>query len=241
MDNQDENVQEEIAKISINGQDYDPTEAQELIETGRKTREAETKYNVTFDSIMPAYTKANERAKQADQFERELSEARETLKQYTAKKESGTDTREDLTEARDALKKLNVPFQEDLDKNYIKKDDLEKWADERDRKRDAVKAINREADDLTEKYNGEDGRPKFNKKVVLAYAGAYGSESLEKAYEDMHADVLSDWQKKQVDIQRKPGLKTLASQPGNKEPVKPQMTKENVGDALSEALWGNKE
>ncbi len=239
MDNQEENIQEELSKVNINGQEYDPTEAQELIDYGRKTKEAEQKYNITFDSIMPAYTKANERAKQADQYETELSEAREQLKTFQSKQERGTETQEDFTEAKEAARKLGIPLREDLDKEgYIKRDDLDKYLSDRDQRQSAVNAILKEAEDLEGKFNGEDGRPRFNKKVVLAYAQAYGSESLQAAYEDMHADALSRWQKEQVDSQRKPGLKTLASQPGNKQPSEVKLTKDNVGDLLSESLWG---
>lgn len=228
-------------KITINGQEYDPNEAAELLEVGRKTRDAESKFNVTFDSIMPAYTKANERAKLADQYEKELSEAKQQLAEYTVKKESGTDTPADVTEAKEAARKLGLTFSEDLDKNYIKRDELEKYFDERDKRNQAIAAVNKEADDLSTEFSGEDGRPKFNKKVVLAYAQAYGKATLREAYDEMHADVLSDWQKRQVDAQKKPGLKTLTTQPGNKkpEPVKPN--DKNSKDLLMEALWGTSE
>ena len=240
MDDQDQQVQEEVQKISINGQDYDPTEAQELIETGRKTREAEQKYNVTFDSIMPAYTKANERAKQADQFESELSEAKKTIQEFQSKQEQGTETKGDLDEAREAARKIGLLLNDDAKNTFLTKDQLDSYLNERDQKQQQVNAILKEANDLESKYDGSDGRPKFNKKVVLAYAQAYGSDSLEKAYQDMHADALQGWQQEQMNAQKKPGLKTLASQQGNKEPEAKPLTNDTIGDALSEALWGDK-
>lgn len=241
MDNQEE-IQDEIQKISINGQEYDPTEAQELIDTGRKTREAEKQYNITFDSIMPAYTKANQRAKDADRFETELSEAKSQLADFQAKQQRGTETPDDLAEAKDAARKLGIPLREDLDKEgYIRQADLEKLFTEREQRQAGIQAVIKEAESLESTLNGEDGRPKFNRRAVLAFAGAYKSESLKSAYEDMHADALKVWQDQQINDKRKPGLKTLASQPGNKKPSDVKITKDNVSDALSEALWGGKE
>lgn len=229
------------SRITINGQEYDPTEAQEFIELGRKTREAESKFNVTFDSIMPAYTKANERAKQADQYETELSEARDKLKEFEAKQERGTDTTADLTEAKEAARKIGLLTQEDIKDKYVSREDLDKYYDEREKRSEAIKAVRSEASKLATEIDGSDGRPKFNEKVVLAYAQAYGLPTLKDAYDDMHADALSDWQKQQVDAKRNPGLKTLAQQRGNKEPVKVAISKDNAKDALADALWGSKE
>ena len=47
------------SKIVINGQEYDPTEAQELIDTGRKTREYEKQWNTKVDAVWPEYGKGN--------------------------------------------------------------------------------------------------------------------------------------------------------------------------------------
>ncbi len=231
--------QEEHLKITINGQEYDPTEAQDFIEAGRKTRELEKQYNTSLDKVWPGYGQAKG---QVSQLERELSEARSQIEEFKSKQQAGTDTNADLAEAKEAARRLGIPLKEDLDKEgYIRKDQLDSFLEERLSQRDAVNKILKEADTLESKYDGSDGRPKFNKKVVLAYAQAYGQTDLEAAYRDMHADTLSAWEKQQIAARTKPGLNTLASQRGNKQPGKVAVNKDNAGDLLSEALWGSKQ
>jgi hypothetical protein len=70
------------------------------------------------------------------------------------------------------------------DMGYVSKTDLEQQrADEK-----LVQSI----DKLSEKYNGKDGRPKFNKAEVLEYAQEHLIGDLELAYKAKHeADLIS--------------------------------------------------
>lgn len=223
-------VQTELSKININGQEYDPTEAQSLIDLGRQTKEAEAKYNTSLDKVWPEYGRSQSTVQQ---LTRELSEAKTQLTEYQSKVNSGTDTKADLTEAREAATKLDI----NLD-NYIKRDELDKYLDQRDTVRDQVQKILSEADKLAGEISGKDGRPAFNKKAVLAYAQAYGISDLKQAYEDMHEDTLKNWKDEQIARETKPGLRTLKPTGAKGEPEKVKVTDDNVKDLLKESLWG---
>lgn len=224
------------SKIVINGEEYDPTEAQELIGKGKLTREMETKWNTSVDKVWPEFGRLSTESKQ---WQSEKQALQSQLQQYQDKKDAGTETTVDTAKARDAARKLGFVFNEDLEKTgYVKKDDLDKYYDEREQQKKAVEGILKSADSLEKEINGEDGRPKFQKKSVLAYAQAYGFDDLKKAYEDMHAETLESWKQSQIEQGKQPGLKTIKTSGGIKEPKPVKITDDNVNDALKERLWG---
>ena len=92
------------------------------------------------------------------------------------------------------------------------------------------------ANTLEKEIDGKDGRPKFNKRVDLAYANAYGHSDLKAAYEDMHKDVLDGWKATQIEAKKSPGLKTLKGSGSVKESTNPKLDDSNVGAALHEVL-----
>ena len=230
------------SKVVINGVEYDPNEAQNLIETGRKTKEYETKYNTSFDKVWPEYnTVSQEKARLA----KELEQAKTTLASFEQKKDAGVETQTDVAQARAAAKKLGIILDEDIKDKFISKDDFDKVLEERLTKREQEKAqikqVLDQADSLEKEIDGSDGRPKFNKKIVLAYANAYGHSDLKAAYEDMHKETLDAWKATQIDSKKSRGLKTFSSGGGKKEPTSPKIDDSNVKGALSEALWGGNE
>ena len=95
-------------------------------------------------------------------------------------------------------------------------------------------------DKLEKEINGSDGRPRFNKRAVMAYASATQKGSLLDAYEEMFDSELKPWKDQQISAQRKSSLKTINSD-GKKEPSNPKVTSDNFSKALSEALDGSGE
>lgn len=227
------------SQVIINGQEYDPSEAQSLIDLGNKTREMETKWNTKLDSVWPEYGRSREQLKS---YESELQTARQQLQEFQSKRQEGSETGADLTEAKEAARKLGLVLGEDLDKTgYIKKDDLESWYQTKRQQDQAVNAVLAEADKLETDLNGTDGRPKFNKRAVMAYASTYQKANLLEAYEEMHEESLKPWKEQQIAAQRKSSLKTMGGN-GKKEPVDPKVTRDNFKKVLSESLWtGNEE
>lgn len=226
-------------KVTINGEELDASEASELISYGRKTKEYEQKWNTPLDNVWPEYGKSRETVKQ---LETELQNAKNQLESFQQKQEAGTDTPNDLAKAKAAARELGLTFQEDLEKGeFVKKSDLDKYYDERQAKQDATNRILSEAERLSKEIDGSDGRPKFNKKVVLAYASAYGIADLQKAYEEMHDEQVKAWKDAQVKAQQKPGLKTLTASQGNKLPKEVKVNDDNVNSLLREKLYGAQE
>lgn len=238
MSNQDliDNGQSAPSNIVINGQEYSPEDAQSLIELGNRTRENEQKWNTSLDKVWPEYGRlSTERAN----WEKEKANYESQLAQFQQKKDAGTETTVDVQQAKEAARKLGLILNEDLDKaGYIKKDDLDKYLSERDRKVAEVKAINEEADKYEKEINGEDGRPKFNKKMVLAWAHSYGIPNLMDAYKDMHKDELTVWEQSQIEAKKGASLKTLKPS-GKKEFKETKVDDNNVKQALHEAMWGS--
>jgi hypothetical protein len=225
-------------KVIINGQEFDETEAQDLIDAGKKTREMEQKWNTKLDSVWPEYGRSRETLKQ---MESELAEAKTELEKFQLKQKEGSETPQDEVKAKEAARKLGIVLNEDLGQaGYIKKDDLEKYLSERDQNRQAAKAVLAEADKLATEINGSDGRPKFNKRAVMAYASTYGKTSLLEAYNEMHDEDLTPWKERQIALQKQKSLKTLGAN-GSKSPNEPKVNDSNFKDQLKEALWGAKE
>lgn len=226
------------SKVIINGQEYDPTEAQEYIETGRKTRELEEKYNTKLDNVWPGY---NEASQKAAKYEQELTEARRELEEFRAKQTRGTETPSDEKDAKEAARKLGLVLNEDLgNQGFIKKDDLDKYLSERDQQAESRRQVEAEADRYEKEIDGKDGRPAFNKKAVIAYAVTYKLPTLMEAYEDMHGDRLKSWKDSKIEEERSRGLKTLGRD-GDKSPKNPKVNKDNLGEMIRESLSAGEE
>lgn len=225
------------SQIVINGVEYDPQEAESLIGLGKKTQEYEQRWNTSLDKVWPAYGESQSRLKSV---ESELNQARQQLSQFEQKKDAGVETPADVAQAKEAARKLGIVLNDDLENHgYIKRDDLDKYLNERDERNKAVNAIISKADELEKSITGEDGRPAFNKRAILAYAQAYGFEDLEKAYEDMHSGALKSWQDAQVAAKKGQPLKTLDTKSQKSPPDRKQVDNDNVEDQLSEALFGS--
>lgn len=229
-------TQEELPQtININGVDYDPAELDSFINKGKQTLELEKQWNTPVDKVWPEYGQTREQLK-TTAAEKAALEAK--IAQYEAKESAGTETTQDLNQAREAARKLGITLDEDLDKKgYIKRDDLDKYLSERDERQQSIKRIMDTADGLEKEIDGTDGRPAFNKKIVLAYANAYNIPNLKEAYEDMNKPQLDRWKSEQVNSQKSKGLKTLQTG-GAKAPEEKKITTDNFDEALSESLYG---
>jgi len=222
------------SKIVINGEEYSPEEAQELVGLGRKTKEYEQKWNTSLDKVWPEYGRITQEHKAT---QTELENARRQLASYETKKEAGTETTTDITKAREAARKLGFIFNDDLEKSgYIKKDDLPQYFQQFTAEQKAVEKILSDVDRYESEIDGTDGRPPFNKKAVLAYMQTYNIEDPMKAYEDMYGTQIKSWQDKQVTDKKNPSLRTIEKPEGKKEPKPVRVTDDNVMDLLSERL-----
>lgn len=241
MDSQDGSGADNGApsKVVIGDQEYSPEEAQSLIDKGRMTSEYEKKWNTSVDKVWPEFGRLSQ---EKSEWLKERENLTKQVETFNKKQEAGTDTAIDRAKAREAAKKLGFVLDEDLDKSgYVKKEDLDKYLEERDKNKESVQKVLNEADRLEKEINGEDGRPKFVKKLVLAYANTYGFDDLNKAYEDMHKENLDEWKKKQVEAKKNPALKTMKTSGQGKEPKEVRPDDNNFKALLREKLWGAEE
>jgi hypothetical protein len=223
------------SNIVINGQEYSPDEAQELIDTGRKTHEYESKWNVELDKVWPKYgVSTNYKT-----VEQERNQARQELEDFKLKQQQQVETPADIQSAREAARKIGIVLDEDVKGKYVGKDELETWYTDRRAKEKAdetaVKSVLEEADKIAEEVKKSGSPVRFNKKAVLAYASAYGKTDLREAYEEMNSDELIPWKEQQLASKKAGSLKTLGMS-GKKNPEEVRMTNDNVRDALHEAL-----
>lgn len=232
---------ENIEKLKIGDAEYTPEEAAEFIGLGKKTREYEQKWNTKLDTVWPEYGKLTQErktlAQERDTYKSQVEQAQQEIAQFR-KENPGEKVPEDLQAELQKARELGFTFKDDIEKaGYLKKDDLEKWYQEQRANEKAVEAITSQADNLAKEFDGKDGRPRFNKKTVLAYAAAYQIKDLKAAYEDMYSDELKAWGEKETQSVQKPGMKTLSAPKGAKAPTETKMDGSNFKARLSETLW----
>lgn len=230
------------SNVVINGQEYTPEEAQDLIDTGRKTHEYETKWNVKLDSVWPKYGEVSTNYKTV---EGERDQARQELNDFKAKQQRDIETPADIKSAQEAARKLGIVLDEDIKEKYIGRDELETWYTTRREKekseQNAIDSVLKEADKIAEEVK-ESGSPiPFKKKAVLAYASAYGFTDLKQAYEEMNSDELKPWREEQLASKKGHSLKTLTMGAGKKAPDEVRVTNDNVRDLLHESLTAGRE
>lgn len=228
-------------KININGVDYDPADAQSLIEAGSKARDFEKQWNTSLDKVYPDYTRATQEAARAKQLEEEARTYKQKIDEYE-RLQKQAETPEENRKALQAARELGLADQEYLRQNgYLTKSELEKILDEKQRQQDSTLNILNQADGLEKEITGEDGRVPFNKKAVLAYASTYQIPDLRKAYEEMNEAVNARWKEQQIEGSRKIGLTTLKNRGVKDAPEQKQVTKDNFDQVLKETLWGGQE
>ena len=224
--------------VNINGVDYSPEDASNLIELGKHTQEREKEWNTKIDNVWPEYTRLTQEQKN---WQTEKQGYEEKLKNFQEKKDAGVETPADVTAAKEAARKLGLTLNEDLDqRGYIKKEDLPGILSNYSQEQEAIKKILDEGSSLEKEIDGTDGRPPFNRKVVLAYANAYNIPDLKAAYEDMNKPQLDAWKAHQVESQRSKGLKTISGG-GVKSVKEMKVSDDNVKDLLHEAVMGGGE
>lgn len=223
------------SNIVINGTEYTPDEAQELIETGRKTRDYESRYNTKLDSVWPEYTKLSQERSSWSQKEQEYQK---TIDEFKAKQQAQVETPADIQAARQAAKKLGILLDEDSSKFLTEEKFEQLYVARREREKaeeEGVKSVLAEADKIAEEIKASGSPIPFKKKAVLAYASAYGISDLRQAYEDMNSEELAPWKDAQIASRKGASLKTLSGG-GKKSPEEVRVTNDNVKDLLHETL-----
>lgn len=226
LDPQEDKV---VEKIKIGEEEFDPDELRGIIDKGRWAREVEEKQNTKLDKLMPEYTKATQRLKDYEEKEKLWKEAEDKKLRETPQTEL---SEEQLAQqAKLQAKKLGLITTDDID-SYI------------ERKINATQQANELLDECKtreKEINGEDGRPKFEIEEVLKHMQETGIKDPYRAYKDKYEEQLDRWKEDQLHKAKKPGIYSETGSSGNHEPQPVKLTKNNLQDALAEALYSQKE
>ncbi len=205
-------------QFTINGQEYSPEEASNLIELGNKYRETEKTLNTSLDKLMPEYTKATQRAARADQLEQERESYKKRVEEYEAKEKQAA-IPEDRQKIIKAAREAGLADQDYLkEQGYVRKSDLEEFFTQKDQQKALVDNVLKNANALEKEIDGSDGRIPFDQKAVLAYASAYNISDLKDAYEQMNERGNAKWKEAMIAKSERPGLTTI--KPGGKKEYK---------------------
>ncbi len=220
-DDQDKPETSELVKVG--DKEYSQEELSKIVELGEIGLEAESKFNTKIGNVWPDYSRTKNELK-------EVTERLEELEQ-TRVEEPVLDTGLDQEEALKAAKKLGLVTKDDFSE-YQKQNYRKFYQEER-----AAEKLLEESDSLAKKYDGSDGRPKFDTEATLMYMQENGVTKPEVAYKLMYEDKLDEWKERKLGELKKPGMVT--NRPGGvKTPPIVRPTSDNLGDLLDEALYG---
>ncbi len=225
-------------QLIINGQEYSPEDATQLIELGNKWKETESRLNTSLDKVYPEYTRATQRNKE---LETELQESRKAREELEAKYKTPTPP---ANPDRDAIiknaREVGIADREWIkEEGYMTKAEVEEFLGQKQSQQALVDNILKNADKLEKEIDGTDGRVPFNQKAVLAYASAYNIDKLEDAYDEMNERANAKWKEAQIAKEERPGLTTLKGK-GVKAPEPTKITDDNFKAAWEE-LYGTGE
>lgn len=227
-------------QITINGKEYDPEDAAQLIELGSKWRKTETELNTSLDKVYPEYTKATQRNKELETELNEARAAREELAEIKRKQEEAkarAETPEEIQNARKAARELGLLDEDVLkEKGYMTRDELKEFLVQEQNQQKLIEGVEKQGKQLEQEINGSDGRVPFVYEAVLPYAATYKINDLKEAYERMNERANARWKEAQIEKENKGGLSTLTGGGGKKEPQRPKYTNDNIGAALGEWL-----
>jgi len=222
----DETV-EELEKIKVGEKEYSQDELSSLVGLGETAHELETKWNTKIDSLYPDYTRSRQ----------ELKTLREEKEAWTKAQEQKQVIPEDeqLRQARLAAKKVGIVTSDDFD-SLLDKSFEAKYA----RQRAAEKLIE-QAEDLEGKYNGQDGRPKFDKQDIFGFMQQNGISNPEVAYKIKFENELDGWKESQLKGAKRTGFSSINAAGGSKVPKEVKVTKDNLDALVAESLGGGRD
>ena len=219
---EEQGEQQEVEKIKLGEKEYSQDELNKLVGLGEKAAELEDKWNTKIDKLYPEYTKKSQKL---SELEPKLAEYEQKLQErIEQKQETGVQLtpEEQALQIKQELKKYDV----------VTKDDIYQFI----ANFDAVKELNRDIDGILNEAK-DTGKPVSTREDFLKYMDENGVKNPKAAYKLMFEDELKDWETKQVNSLKMPGLETeRTSNAGGKEPAPVKVTKENLSEMLKQAL-----
>jgi hypothetical protein len=131
-----------------------------------------------------------------EKFRQQRDEARAEVEEL----KRGVNQPKEANPQKEQIKEVLKPILDEL--GYVSKEALE-----RDKEDEFVKG---ELARLEQKYDGKDGRPKFDRNAVVKFAMQKKIGDIETAYEKLHFQELINWHVKET-IAKSKGLRTESS------------------------------
>lgn len=223
-------------KFIINGQEYAPEEATQLIELGSKYKKMESDLNTSLDKVYPEYTRSRQQLKE---YEEQLAEKDRKLEELQKKANPPEEIPADVKTVRQRAREAGLATEDYLkEQGYMTKAEVEEMLNSNQSQQKLAEAVLNKASDLEKTIDGSDGRVPFDTEAVLAYANQYQITDLEEAYDRMNAKGNAKWKEAQLLAEEKPGLTTLSKGGVKREPEKPKVTDDNFQQMWDELYSG---
>jgi cell division septum initiation protein DivIVA len=221
--------------FTINGQDYTPEDATNLIELGNKYKKIESDLNTSLDKVYPEYTRASQENKT---LKEQLAERDTRLAELSRPK--APELSEDKQAVRTAARAAGLVDDDYLkEKGYMTKSEMDEYYNTKQTNQKLVDNILTKASGLEKTIDGSDGRVPFDSDAVLAFASAYNIEDLTEAYDKMNTKGNARWKEAQLEKEERPGLNTLNKSGGKREPLPVKVTDDNFKTLWDEQFGGN--
>ena len=179
--------EEALSKIKIGAEEYDPAEAERLMNLGKIAHEAETKYNTKIDKVWPQYQRTQS---EIEKLRSEMEEVRQSSRRSTSTPEE-EDFETQAQKARAAAKELGIVTKDELDSYY--------------KTRKAEDDLISEIKGLQSQINGEDGRPAFDPEEIVYHMRETGITNPLRAYKDKYEKQLDEWRVGQIMREKRGG------------------------------------
>jgi hypothetical protein len=214
--------QQEVEKIKIGEKEYSQEDLDRLVGLGETASELEDKWNTKIDKLYPEYTKKTQELSEYKRRAEEADNAKQAEIQKKSQDGEQLSPEEQSNLVKQELKKYGVVTNEDVYQfmaNF-----------------DAAKELNQNINGILDEAK-ESGKPRTTREELLAYMDENGIKNPTAAYKLMFEDDLKEWERKQVDTLRKPGLETdSTSMAGSKAPSPVKVTKDNITELLKQAM-----
>jgi hypothetical protein len=222
-----ESTEEQLEKIKIGEDEYDPKEVQSLIQLGKIGREAEEKFHTKIDKIWPQYTKGQQELKEAQQKAQESDLLRQQLADLQARTTPPVQSQYNSLPP-DQRELVRRQLEEIYGGPIMTKQDFQV--------QQQATSLLGECHKLESEIDGADGRPKFDTEAVLKHMEDTGIKMPEKAYKDLYENEIDDWKSKKMKSSKGGGFYTQSSPMTSKEPPAVRPTKDNLNALVSEML-----
>lgn len=208
-------------KIKLGEREYSQDELTKLVDLGSRASEIEKNHG-SLDNFVTDYGRTKNKV---GAYEKELEELRAKAEATQFPSEF---TEEQKKNAQDQLSKL-------LGGQPLTRQEMESWYVNR---RQAEKLLD-EMEDLSEKIDGSDGRPKFDTSAVLSYMEQNGTKKPLLAYKEMYEKELEEWKQNELAKAKPQGIYSEEETAAIKEPKDVRPSADNLDALLKEALYSN--